>query len=147
MSTSTFTLSSSSGEDFYFPYPEWGSPDNKITKDIQLFNMWSNSDIELVDKGINNQPLKIGGTICICDIWEGICMDSFCMSSLCFSQAMTAFLDSFNQEINAGEKFTINELGGCLNGVYVVKNFRFDTIKRVPSCFRWELELERVGDI
>jgi len=145
ISLPTFTLACSSGTNYYFPIPEWASPDNEISKTVDLFDFWDN-DIDTVDRGINTQTLKIGGTICICGVWEGVCLP-FCPDSFCFSQAMTTFLDSFRQAMNNGEEFTINELGNCLNGVYVVRNFSFNTIKRTPSCFRWELDLERVSDV
>ena len=127
----------------YFPKPEYMNPNNEISKNVDLFNFWD-GDIDTVDRGINTQSLDIGGTICICGIWEGVCFP-LCFP-ICFSSAMTTWLDSVETAMNSGEEFTINELGGCLNGVYVIKDFSFDTIKRIPSCFKWGLNLERVRD-
>jgi hypothetical protein len=49
--------------------------------------------------------------------------------------------------MNDGETFEINELGDCLNGIYVINDFTFDTIKGEPDSFAWSLNLERVRDI
>jgi len=128
----------------YFPKPEYMNPNNEISKNVDLFNMWSGY-ISTVDRGINTQSLNMGGTVCICGLWEGVCFP-LCFP-ICFSSAMTTWLDSIETAMNSGEEFTINELGDCLNGVYVIKDFSFDTIKRIPSCFKWGLSLERVRDI
>ena len=128
----------------YFPKPEWANPNNEISKNVDLFNFWS-GDIDTVDKGISTQSLDMGGTICICGVWEGVCFP-ICFP-ICFSSAMTTWLNSITVAMDNGEEFTINELGNCLNGVYCIKNFSFDTIEKVPSCFKWRLSLERVHDI
>ena len=141
MSTSTFTLASSSGSNYYFPYPDWGKPKNGIQKDIQLFNMWKDDSIETVDKGVNNRELTIGGTICIEGEWEGVCFP-ICVDELCFSNKLSNMLSNLKTDMNNGCYFTINELGNCLNGVYIIKNFRFKTIKKIPSCYEWELNME-----
>jgi len=94
MDCNTFGLTSTSGATYYFPQPEWGSPDNKIQKDIKLFNMWQDSSIETVDTGINNQPLVIGGVLCIEGNNEGICMP-FCPDAFCFSERLSTWLDDF----------------------------------------------------
>ena len=108
--------------------------------------MWTESDIETKDYGIDTQTLVIGGTICIESHWEGVCMP-ICPDALCFSEALSTWLDNLKDAMNYGCEFTINELGDCLNGVYIIKRFNFDTINRVAHCFKWKLELERVEDI
>ena len=139
----TFTLHGSSTA-LIFPVPEWANPDNEITKNVAVFNFKS-GDIDTVDRGINTQPLAIGGTVCICGMWEGLCFP-LCFP-LCFSAPLTTWLESIRDAMNNGEEFTINELGDCLNGVYVIKDFTFDTIQGTPECFSWGLRLERVKDI
>ena len=139
----SFTLRGESTT-LHFPKPAWANPNNSIDKNIKLFNFWD-GDIDTVDAGINTQPLTMGGTICTCGIWEGLCFP------ICFpagwDSAISCWLDSIETAMNDGEEFEINELGDCLNGVYIVKNFIFSTIKKSPFCFEWSLVLERVRDI
>lgn len=127
----TFTLAGTSTT-LYFPYPEWVSPDNGITKTVDLFNFWA-GNIATVDRGIQDQQLSLGGTVCPCGPWEGVLMDTW--------------LTAITAAMNDGEEFTINELGDCLNGVYVIKDFSFDTIPGNATCFSWGLKLERVRDV
>ena len=140
---STFTLQGSDTT-LVFPVPEWGNPNNEISKTVDLFNFWD-GDIDTVDRGIGTQTLTIGGTVCICGVWEGVCFP-ICFP-MCFSGPMTTWLENIESAMNNGEEFTINELGSCLNGVYVIKNFTFDTIPRIAECFSWSLKLERIRDI
>ena len=139
----TFTLHGTSTT-LVFPLPEWGSPNNEISKNVTLFNFWD-GDIDTVDRGINAQPLTIGGTVCICGIWEGLCFP-ICFP-ICFSAPLTSWLEDIRDAMNNGEVFTINELGECLNGVYVIGDFVFNTIPGTPACFSWSLNLKRVKDI
>ena len=144
-SSSTFTLAASGGTNFYFPLPEWGETDNGIRKQVQLFNMWEDEAIELVDKGIDNQPLTIGGTICVCGIWEGLCFP-ICFPA-CFSNPLYTQIKNLNKAMNNQEYFTINNLGDCLNGIYVITDFRFDTIPKCNHCYKWQITLERKNDV
>lgn len=130
----TFTLNGTSTS-ILFPKPEWANPNNEISKNVSLFNFWS-GDIDTIDKGINTQTLTIGGTVCICgnDDWKN-------------EIAMTTWLDSIKNAMNDGERFTINELGDCLNGVYVIGDFVFNTLKGTSTGFTWSLSLERVKDV
>jgi hypothetical protein len=139
----TFTLRGTA-TDLIFPQPEWATARNGITKTIDLFNLWS-GDIDTVDKGIETQPLTIGGTLCTCGIWEGLCFP-ICFPA-CWNCALSQWLDSVESAMNDGEEFEINELGDCINGVYVIKNFIFDTIKKSPDCYKWSLVLKRVRDL
>jgi len=127
----------------YFPKPEYMNPNNEVSKNVDLFNMWSGY-ISTVDRGINTQSLNMGGTVCICGLWEGVCFP-LCFP-ICFSSAMTTWLDSVETAMNSGEEFTINELGDCLNGVYVIKDLVL-IHKKNTSCFKWRLSLERIRDI
>ncbi len=131
----TFTLQGTT-TDLLFPKPEWANPNNEISKNVDLFNMWSGY-ISTVDRGINTQSLSIGGTVTVNENREE-------WSNLA---AMTTWLDSIETAMNSGEEFTINELGDCLNGVYVIKDFSFDTIKGVVNAWSWSLNLERVRDV
>jgi len=139
----TFTLQGGSTT-LVFPVPEWANPNNEIGKTVDLFNFWD-GDIDTVDRGIDTQTLSIGGTVCICGIWEGVCFP-ICFP-MCFSAPMTTWLENIESAMNNGEEFTISELGDCLNGVYIIKDFTFDTIPKSPECFNWGLQLERVRDI
>ena len=139
----TFTLHGTSTP-LVFPVPEWMNPNNEISKNVEVFNFKS-GDIDTVDRGINTQTLVIGGTVCICGIWEGLCFP-ICFP-MCFSLPFSNWLDSIDNAMNSGEEFTINELGDCLNGIYVIRDFALGTIKKTPECFTWSLRLERVKDI
>lgn len=118
-----------------FPYPEWGTPNNRIDKTIDLLDFWDN-DLDTIDKGISSQPLTLSGTLCKCGTgdWEDY-------------TAISTWLDSIKTAMNNGEEFEINELGSCINGVYVISNFTFDTIKKSKNCYAWSLNLERVRDV
>jgi len=131
----TFTLIGTS-TNILFPKPEWANPNNSISKNVSLFNFKS-GDLDTVDRGINAQPLTIGGTVFI---YAGV--DNWCDNA-----TMTIWLDSIKTAMNNGETFTINELGDCLDGVYVINNFTFSTIPGSPDGFTWSLNLERVKDI
>ena len=139
----TFTLFGTN-TNIVFPMPEWANPDNGINKDVELFNFWD-GDLDTVDKGIETQPLTLGGVVCTCGIWAGLCFP-ICFPA-CWNCALSQWLDSIEEAMNNGEEFEINELGDCLNGIYVIKNFTFDTIKKSPDCYEWSLNLERVRDI
>lgn len=146
-----FTLQGTSTT-LYFPMPEWSNPENGINKNLDLFNHWY-GDIDVIDTGINDQPLSLGGTVYICgSYWSlygslGLCFP-LCFP-LCFSSSggMTIWLNKIDDAMNNGEKFTISELGDCLNGVYIIKDFTFNTIRKSPGAFTWDLKLERVRDI
>jgi len=139
----TFTLTGTE-TNLVFPYPEWYKPTNSISKNVSLFNFKS-GDIDTVDRGINAQPLTIGGTLVVCGIWKGICFP-ICFP-ICWNCALSKWLDSIEYSMNNGEIFTINELGNCLNGIYVIRNFVFNTIPGSPNGFSWSLNLERKKDI
>ena len=140
----TFTLHGSS-TDIYFPMPEYGVPENAISKNITLFNFWE-GDRDTVDTGINAQPLLIGGTVCNnCGPWgNGLCFP-ICFPA-CFND-MSWWLTAIETAMNNGEEFEIDELGDCLDGVYVIRNFTFASIKKSPNCYEWSLDLERVRDL
>lgn len=140
---STFTLYGTE-TNLIFPVPEWANPNNGISKNVSLFNFKS-GDIDTVDRGINAQPLTIGGTITPCGIWKGVCFP-ICFP-ICWNCALSKWLYSVRDAMNDGEVFTINELGNCLNGVYVIGDFIFNTIPGSPNGFSWSLSLERKKDI
>jgi hypothetical protein len=140
----TFTLYGTTNN-LVFPKPEWAGATNKITKTVDLFNFWADNNIDTVDKGIDVQPLIIGGTLCVCGIWEGMCFP-ICFPA-CFSCALSRWLYDVESSMNNGEEFEINELGDTVNGIYIIKNFTFDTIKGSTNCFKWSLQLERKRDI
>lgn len=139
----TFTLHGTE-TNLIFPVPEWANPNNSISKNVDTFNFTS-GDIDTVDRGINAQPLTIGGTLVPCGIWEGLCFP-ICFPA-CFSGALSCWLCTVRDAMNNGEVFTINELGNCLNGVYVISDFTFNTIPGSYNSFSWSLTLERKKDI
>lgn len=144
VSLPTFTLETSTGTDIYLPLPEWASPRNEITKSIQLFDFW-NGERSTVDLGIDTQSFSMGGVICLQDEYIGLCFP-ICFP-ICFQGGLNTTLTDITNTMNSGLEVTINELGDCLNGVYVIKNFSFDTIPKVKTCWAWSLDLERVRDL
>lgn len=101
--------------------PLWNSIDNKIGKDIDRKSFWS-GNYEINDDGITEQSV----------ILQGIDKTYY-------------FQNILDMEDN-NEEITITNLGDCTNGVYIIKQFTFKTIKGVPDWFSWTLVLEKVRD-
>jgi len=145
----TFTLSSSSGIDYYFGIPEWAGVENSFTKDLQVINFWTNT-LSTVDKGLYDEPLVLHGKLnrrrrLYTNADTGVCFP-LCFP-LCFPDWFADMYENFNNDMNNGCEFTISELGDCINGVYVVKDFEIRTVDKNPYYYDYTLTLERVRDI
>lgn len=140
----TFTLNCSTSGAFYLPKPTWDNAKASISKDVVLFNFWSN-ELDTVDKGINEEPEVLIGIWQVCGEWEGFCLP-ICLP-ICFSNKLSDAVDELNDIMNNGEEITINELGDCLNGVFIIQDFQFSTIKGTPMAFTYMLKLQKVRDI
>jgi len=144
MAQNTFTITS----DTYtlkFNLPSYGGATRTLTKDLALFNFWV-GDISVVDKGIGNEPLVLGGVETLTGDNVGLCFP-ICFSCFCFSKPLSDKIENAWDLMNNGEEVTITELGDTLNGVYILKNFELETIKGTPFAFAWRMELEFVKDI
>lgn len=140
----TFTMQPSVSSDFNVPIPSWDNAKGSISKDIRVFNMWE-GELEVVDGGLNNEPLIIAGVWRICGEWEGLCFP-LCFP-LCFSRPLSDKIDDIHDIMNDGEEITIDDLNDCLNGVYVINSFDFKTIKGAPSAFTYVFVMEKVRNL
>ena len=125
--------------------PEWSGEDNNISKGVRLFNFWD-GDLDTVDEGINEQPLVLTGVECVADNNGGLCIP-FCFP-LCFTTRLsTNVVERLHTMMNSGEEVTLSTLGDCQNGVYVIKDFTWDTIKGSNCCYAWSINFELVREL
>jgi len=141
----TITLTTSTGTVIYVPMPVWDSIDGEIGKDVELFNMWKESGIELVDKGINDESFSFGGIWSVCGIFAGMCFP-ICFPA-CFSCPLTTMWNSIRTASNNDSEITIDGLGDCMNGVYVIQDFQIKTIKRAPIHYSYKFIMKKVRDL
>ena len=147
-----FTFSPSVSTDFYVPVPQWNNVNGSVSKDITVFNMWE-GELETVDRGLNSQPVVLRGVWQTCGEWsyasDGACFP-MCFP-ICFNAGGERGLSVRVQKIwdimDDGEEITISDLETCINAVYVVKNFSFDTIKGTKKAFAYSFVLEKVRDL
>jgi hypothetical protein len=64
-----------------------------------------------------------------------------------FSDDFMTKFENLNALMENHEQVEINELGDCVNGVYVIADFSYEVVPKVPGLFRWHLSLQRVSDI
>ena len=140
----TFTMSPSVSSDFSVPIPLWDNIRGGLSKDIQLFNMWT-EELETVDKGMNSQNISLMGIWPICGEWSGLCFP-ICFPA-CFSRPLSNRIRKIHDIMNDGEEITITDLDGCINAVYVIRNFEFDTIKGTNGAYKYMFEMEKVRDL
>ena len=138
----TFTIQPSVSSDFSLPYPTWSNADRSIGKQIDVLNMWNADDLEIVDKGLDNEPVIIVGVWRICGEWEGLCFP-MCFP-ICFSRPLSDQVENIWAMQNSGEEITIDDLSDCLNGVYIIEDFQFKTIKGTNQAYGYMFKLERV---
>jgi hypothetical protein len=102
--------------------PDWDGEKRSISKDIAVFNFWTD-DIDAVDKGINNEPLHINGTI-----------------------TDTSNIQAIHNAMDNNAEIRITGLGDCYDAVYVIVSFSYSTLKGTATGISWEMELQRVRD-
>jgi len=144
MSQEMFTITSSSYT-LEFGLPEYGGAGRTLTKNITLFNFWK-GDIDTTDKGVDTEPLVLGGIELLKGDNIGLCFP-LCFSRLCFSTPLSNKVENMWTLMNNGEEVTITDLGDTLDAVYIVKNFEFKTIKGLPFAFAYRMELEYKREI
>ena len=136
MAQEVFTITSTSYT-LEFSLPAYGGASKSLTKDLALFNFWV-GDISVVDKGIGTKPLVLGGVELL---QAGLCFP-LCFDCLCFNNSLSNKVEAVWDLQNKGEEVIITRLSDTLNGVYVIKNFEFKTIKKTNVGFAWKFELE-----
>lgn len=142
MTSTSYTLT--------FNLPEYGGATRTLDKNLDLFNFWVGS-LSVADKGIGNEPLVLGGI----ETWEQvesglcfpICFDNFCFGAGGGNAVLSVKVENVWDLKNNGEEVTITGLGDTLDGVYVIRNFEWRTIKGTPYAFAWRFELEFVRKI
>jgi len=139
----TFTIESNT-HTLYLTKPIWGGEDRNIAKDIKIFDFWDNS-FDTIDNELVSEPLRLEGVEEICGMNEGICFP-ICFP-MCFSKPLSDKFGYIHDLMNKHEEIRITELGDCMDGYYIIRNFHYSTIKGAPSAFKWSLELEYKREI
>jgi len=132
MSDIVFTLYTSNGT-LYLPMPNWAGTNEQLTNDVKVFNMWT-EDIEVVYIELNDESLVLDGTF-TSDFYDSYPSDT-----------INSTVEDIWTIQNSGLETTISDLSDCLNGVYVIRSFGFNTIKRTLG-FSYELRLQKVRDV
>ena len=116
------------------PHPN--SVDRKLNKNINRFNFWS-GNYRVHDDGIQNQPLTLQGI----EIEEYAGCFPLCFP-ICFRMTLANKLEFILDMSNNNEEVTISGLGNCVDAVYIIKRFSFETL--TPSARSWTMQLEKV---
>jgi hypothetical protein len=114
----------------YLPYIKWDGVNGKINKDVTIFN-FKNNTVDTIDKGINNEPFTIEGWIWV-DVYT--------------RDTISGKVEAFIHMQNEHQEITIHDVNSTLDGTYVIKKFKFDSVKKSPYLFKWKFQLEYVGD-
>lgn len=61
-----------------------------------------------------------------------------------YSEDFLNKFETLNDMMDNHEEITINELGDCINGVYIISDFTYSTVKGTPGLFAWSLSLKLV---
>ena len=143
-SSTTFTLTSSTTV-IYLRMPEWQGESRNISKTVRVFDFMDDADLESVDTGKNNEPITLTGVETACGDNLGLCFP-LCFP-LCFTKPLSVKFKNIWKIQNAHEEVTITGLGTCINGVYIIRNFHFNSINKVTYTYKWTMELEFVRNI
>ena len=117
----------------YIPMPEWNSADESINNNNKLFNMWT-GEIEVNYIELNEEPL----------ILNGVFTPEFYTSYP--SDTINSTVEAIWTMQNTHAEATISDLSTCLNGVYVIQDFSFSTIKGILA-FSYKFKLQKVRDV
>lgn len=136
----TFRIKSNS-YDFYWNMPEFRTGiDNSITKNLKRFNFWS-GNYKIYTPDTNEQPLTLKG------------MEYYrCESEVTLAgyNAWDNFYCKFyyvQQMVDNNEEIIIYGLGDCIDALYIIKSFRYRTVKGAVACLYYEFELEKVRNL
>ena len=144
MAQKTFTITSDTYS-LEFNLPEYGGASRTINKDLDLINFWK-GDISVIDRGIEDEPLVIGGI----ELTTGGNDSELCFPAcfpICFAESLCGKVKNIWDIQNNGEEVTITGLGDTLDGIYIIKSFEFETIKKTNLAFAWRFELKWVRSV
>jgi len=114
----------------FLPVPEYGGESGKLSNNIVLFDFWTNErDTNFI--GIDSKPIILGGTIFACGDNKETEMT-----------AIASKLINIHNIMDAHERVRITGLNDCIDAYYIIKNFRYRTIKGSPYAYTWQLTLE-----
>lgn len=124
--------------------PQRGGAGNQINKELELFSFWS-ENFAVRDNNIDTQPLTLTGI-------ETICCESGSDFPICFPMCFDdAYVNKFKQiwEMqDLHEEVEISGLGGCFDAIYIIQDFKLDTIPRAgKNTLSWKIQLEKVRDL
>ena len=123
--------------------PVWGGEDNKINKNLANFQFWTDT-YKVHDRGIASQPLILNGIDTICG--ERILCFPLCFP-ICFDKAWFAKFMHLHEIMDNHEEVIITGLGDCMDAVYIIKDFKVDTVPRHGKHYlAWALTLEKRRD-
>lgn len=116
---------------FYLPYVRWNSVHGETNKNIDIFNFWDDS-LDGVDRGLSDEPFTLSGYMWIDDVYT--------------RDTISGKAEGIINMQNEHEKITIYDINSNVNGVYVIKNFKFKTVKGHAELFEWSMTLIYAGD-
>jgi hypothetical protein len=140
MTCNTFTITSDSYT-ITLNKPAPSGEDTTISKDVRLFDFWS-GNFDTDDAGIIDRPLHLTGVEYLAGDNIGICFP-ICFP-ICFNKPLSQKFAHIWEIQEAHEKVTISNLGDCIDGVYIIKNFTFKTIVGSPTAYSWSMDIELV---
>jgi hypothetical protein len=140
-SCATFTLESTSYT-IYLNKPNYGNGhDASINNQVDVFNFWDKA-LDIVPRGLDTEPLSLGGYEILCGDNIGICFP-ICFP-ICFAGPLSTKFENINALMDDHEEVTISGLGDSVDGVYVIQNFEFGTVRGSPNALWWRLSLQYV---
>lgn len=127
--------------DLYWNVPEFRTGvDSAITKNLNRFNFWS-GNYKIYTPDTAEQPLTLKGieyyrcesevTDTGYNLWDNF----YC--KFYYVQKMA----------DDNENIQIYGLGDCIDAVYVIKTFRYRTVKGAAACLYYEFILEKVREL
>lgn len=132
MSVPTFALTSASTV-IYLPLPERAAPMRKLAIAMEVINFWS-GNIDVLDRDINRRQFSLHGK------------DAHYLIDKYTQNTFEAKLRDIWTLSESDENITISGLGESLNGVYLIKKFTYNTLKKYPGVWTWTMDLELVED-
>jgi len=72
--------------------------------------------------------------------------DKVC-NKIVYSEDFMEKFEDMNALMDNHETIEINELGDCVDGVYVIADFTYEVVQKVPGLFQWNIHLKKVKDI
>jgi hypothetical protein len=117
-----FTLTDSTGTVYTLSMPNWEGEKRSVNKNVVAMDFWDNT-FEVFDKGLNDEPVSLYGI-----------------------ELSTAKIEALDSLMDENKEVTIDGLGDCYDGVYVMTSFTYKTMKGTNQALEWEMELQHVRD-